>query len=136
MGGTGGRGWIAAEAETGATATRLATPASWRKAVAVLKRTGGACEDVTEDEIRLAKNELGAEGIGCEPASATTLAGLKKLVRSGFVRADESVVLILTGNMLKDADYLAHEGGQQSIGPMEADAATIIRALEKLYAAN
>lgn len=132
----GGRELIPVEAETRATAIRIGNPASWRKAVAVLRRTGGACEDVTEDEIRLAKSELGAEGIGCEPASATTLAGLKKLVRSGFVKADESVVLILTGNMLKDADYMRQDDKQQLIGPMEADAATVIRALEKLYAAN
>lgn len=131
-----GRELIPVEAETRATAIRIGNPASWRKAVAVLKRTGGACDDVTEDEIRLAKSELGAEGIGCEPASATTLAGLKKLVRSGFVKANESVVLILTGNMLKDADYLAHEGKQQFVGPMEADANAVIRALEKLYASH
>jgi threonine synthase len=52
-----------------------------------------------------AKAEIGTEGIGCEPASAVTLAGLKKLVKQGFVKAGESVVLILTGNLLKDPDF-------------------------------
>ena len=49
--------------------------------------------------------EIGADGVGCEPASAVTLAGLKKLVRSSFVQPCESVVLILTGHVLKDPEY-------------------------------
>ena len=53
----------------------------------------------------MAKAEIGADGIGCEPASAVTLAGLKKLRRSGFVKAGEAVVLILTGHQLKDPDF-------------------------------
>ncbi len=53
----------------------------------------------------VAKAEIGAEGIGCEPASAVTLAGLKKLVASGFVKPDEVVVLVLTGHLLKDPDF-------------------------------
>jgi len=52
-----------------------------------------------------AKAEIGAEGIGCEPASAVTLAGLKKLLQQGFVKPEETVVLVLTGNLLKDPDY-------------------------------
>src|SRR6185437_11742719 len=60
----------------------------------------------SEQEIAQAKAELGAEGVGCEPASAASLAGLKKLVRAGFVKANETVVLVLTGHMLKDVDYM------------------------------
>ncbi len=100
----GGERLIAVKPETRATAIRIGNPASWRKAVAALKNTGGACEDVTEQEIAQAKAELGAEGIGCEPASAASLAGLKKLARSGFVKPDETAVLVLTGHMLKDVD--------------------------------
>jgi len=92
-------------AETRATAIRIGNPASWKKAIAVLRATAGACEEVGEDEIAIAKAEIGADGIGCEPASATTLAGLKKLVRSGFVGAGDSVVLVLTGHVLKDPEY-------------------------------
>jgi threonine synthase len=73
--------------------------------VKVLQATGGACEQVSELEIAQAKAEIGAEGIGCEPASAVTLAGLKKLLRQGFVKPEETVVLVLTGNLLKDPDY-------------------------------
>ncbi len=67
-------------ADTRASAIRIGNPASWQKAVSVIQSTGGWCEQVTEQEIALAKAEIGAEGIGCEPASAVTLAGLKKLV--------------------------------------------------------
>ena len=92
-------------ADTMATAIRIGNPASWKKAVRVLQATGGAVEQVSEGEIALAKAEIGAEGIGCEPASAVTLAGLKKLVKQGFVKSGESVVLILTGHVLKDPDF-------------------------------
>lgn len=101
----GGKQLIAVQAETRATAIRIGNPASWKKAVQVLEATGGECEQVTEMEIAQAKAEIGAEGIGCEPASAVTLAGLKKLVRQGFVRPQESVVLVLTGHLLKDPDF-------------------------------
>lgn len=101
----GGKRLINVAAETRATAIRIGNPASWQKAVHVLESTGGACEQVSEVEIAQAKAEIGAEGIGCEPASAVTLAGLKKLVKQGFVKSDESVVLVLTGNLLKDPDF-------------------------------
>ena len=101
----GGKRLISVQAETRATAVRIGNPASWKKAVQVLKATRGACEQVSEIEIAQAKAEIGAEGIGCEPASAVTLAGLKKLVKQGFVKPDETVVLVLTGNLLKDPDF-------------------------------
>jgi threonine synthase len=93
------------EADTRATAIRIGNPASWRKAVRVVQDSGGWCLDVNEAEIAIAKTELGAEGLGCEPASAVTLAGLKKLRAQGQVAAGETVVLVLTGHTLKDADY-------------------------------
>ncbi len=95
----------AVRADTRASAIRIGNPASWRKAVRVIKDTGGWCLDVTEAEIAIAKAELGAEGLGCEPASAVTLAGLKKLRAEGKVQGAETVVLLLTGHTLKDADY-------------------------------
>jgi threonine synthase len=93
------------EAHTRATAIRIGNPASWRKAARAIQDTGGWCLDVTEAEIAIAKAELGAEGLGCEPASAVTLAGLKKLRARGAVSGGETVVLVLTGHTLKDADY-------------------------------
>jgi len=92
-------------ADTMATAIRIGNPASWKKALRVLQATGGEVEQVSEVEIAEAKAEIGADGIGCEPASAVTLAGLKKLRASGFVKPGETVVLILTGHLLKDPDF-------------------------------
>ncbi len=127
---------VCVNAETRATAIRIGNPASWRKAVAVLKNTGGLAEDVSEEEIALAKAELGAEGIGCEPASAASFAGLKKLVRSGFVKTNEIVVLILTGHMLKDVEYTAQRQSDKLAAPMDADTDTVISALETLEKTN
>src|SRR5215470_9309473 len=142
----GGKRLVSVQAETRATAIRIGNPASWRKAVHVLEATGGACEQVSEVEIAQAKAEIGAEGIGCEPASAVTLAGLKKLVKQGFVKADETVVLVLTGNLLKDPDFTIefHRGemfqGQGNAGleslrhaPLVLDASldAVIETLER-----
>jgi threonine synthase len=101
----GGEELIPVKANTRASAIRIGNPASWRKALRALRTTGGWCEQVSETEIALAKAEIGAEGVGCEPASAVTLAGLKKLVAQGKVGKEERVVLILTGHTLKDSDY-------------------------------
>jgi threonine synthase len=101
----GGKQLVSVQPETRATAIRIGNPASWEKAVKVIQATGGACEQVSEVEIALAKAEIGAEGIGCEPASAVTLAGLKKLLKEGFVKPEETVILVLTGNLLKDPDF-------------------------------
>jgi threonine synthase len=95
-------------ARTRASAIRIGNPASWRKAVRVIQETGGWVEEVSEAEIALAKAEIGAEGIGCEPASAVTLAGLKKLRQQGKILPEASVILLLTGHTLKDPDYTIH----------------------------
>jgi threonine synthase len=95
----------AMEAHTRATAIRIGNPASWRKATKTIQDSGGWCLDVSEAEFAIAKAELGAEGLGCEPASAVTLAGLKKLKAEGKVASGETVVLLLTGHTLKDADF-------------------------------
>ena len=101
----GGKSLEPVEAHTRATAIRIGNPASWRKAARAIQETGGWCLDVTEAEIAIAKAEIGAEGLGCEPASAVTLAGLKKLRAEGKIASSETVVLVLTGHSLKDADY-------------------------------
>jgi threonine synthase len=110
------------EADTRATAISIGNPASWRKAAQVIRDTHGWCIDVTEAEIAIAKAELGAEGLGCEPASAVTLAGLKKLRAQSLIASSDVVVLVLTGHTLKDADYTIdfHRGtllsGEESAG--------------------
>jgi len=123
----GGEKLIAVHAETMATAIRIGNPASWKKALRVIRETGGEVEQVSEVEIALAKAEIGAEGVGCEPASAVTLAGLKKLVKQGFVKANETVVLVLTGHTLKDADFTLkfHRGDLFEGTPHKAESNTL-----------
>ena len=115
------------QADTLATAIRIGNPASWKKAQKALKATGGEVEEVSEIEIALAKAEIGADGVGCEPASAVTLAGLKKLVKRGFVKSNESVVLILTGHVLKDPEFTLkfHRGDLFTGTPDEKHAAML-----------
>lgn len=129
-------------ADTRATAIRIGNPASWKKSVKVIKATGGWVEEVSEQEIAIAKAEIGSEGIGCEPASAVTLAGLKKLTRDGRVGREERVVLLLTGHTLKDPEYTIdfHRGtllSDQSVSSLqkppvvlEADTDVVLKALE------
>jgi threonine synthase len=146
---SGGERLTPVEADTRASAIRIGNPASWRKAVRVVRATGGWVEQVSEAEIALAKAEIGAEGIGCEPASAVTLAGLKKLRAAGRIEASETVVLVLTGHTLKDSDYTIqyHRGTllrDEELGPIaqeiagsrrntvevEANADAVLRTLE------
>jgi len=68
--------------------------------------SGGVVEKVTEQEIADAKAIVGRCGIGCEPASAATLAGIRKLTAAGTMAHDADVVAVLTGNVLKDPDYI------------------------------
>ncbi len=99
---------------TEATAIRIGHPANWKKARRVLEWTGGFCEFVTDEEIFEAKAVLAGDGVGCEPASAATVAGVRKLCRAGKIERHADVVVILTGNQLKDTDYvMRHRSGSQ-----------------------
>jgi threonine synthase len=92
--------------ETLATAIKIGDPVSWPKALRELNASDGVVEKVTEQEIADAKAVIGLCGIGCEPASAATLAGIRKLTSAGVMRHDSDVVAVLTGNVLKDATYI------------------------------
>ena len=92
--------------ETLATAIKIGDPISWPKALRELTETGGLVERVTEQEIADAKAMIGLCGIGCEPASAATLAGIRKLTMAGDIEPDADVVAVLTGHVLKDPDYI------------------------------
>ena len=92
--------------ETLATAIKIGDPVSWPKALYEVIASGGTVEKVTEQEIADAKAIIGRCGIGCEPASAATLAGIRKLTAAGTIRRDADVVAVLTGNVLKDPDYI------------------------------
>jgi threonine synthase len=95
-----------AHPETLATAIKIGDPVSWPKALHEVTTSGGVVERVSEQEIADAKAVIGLCGIGCEPASAATLAGIRKLTASGVMRKDSDVVAVLTGNVLKDPSYI------------------------------
>ena len=94
-----------ASPETVATAIRIGNPVSGKKALHAIYDTKGYATSVTDDEIIVAQKLLGrSEGVGVEPASAASIAGLFKLVHEGVISKDERVVCICTGNVLKDPD--------------------------------
>jgi threonine synthase len=92
------------QAETLATAIKIGSPVNYPKAVRAIRWTDGVVEQVTDQEIMDAKALIDATGIGCEPASGCSLAGVRKLVDSGVIKANETVVSVLTGHILKDPD--------------------------------
>ncbi|MDR0887875.1 MAG: threonine synthase [Candidatus Methanoplasma sp.] len=93
--------------ETVATAIRIGNPVSGRKALHAVYDTGGFATTVTDAEIIAAQQRLGKlEGVCVEPASAASIAGLKKLRDEGIIDKDERVVCICTGNGLKDPDTI------------------------------
>jgi len=92
------------KADTLATAIKIGNPVNYAKAVRAVNWTNGWVESVTDQEILDAKALIDRAGIGCEPASACSLAGTKKLVDTGVIKPDETVMGILTGHVLKDPD--------------------------------
>ncbi len=92
--------------QTLASAIKIGAPISWQKAWRVVRQTKGRVLTVSEQEIADAKAIIGRDGIGCEPASATTVAGIKRLVAAGAIRPEQTVVAVLTGHLLKDTDYV------------------------------
>ncbi len=89
-------------ADTVATAIKIGNPVNYPKAVRTLQWTDGVVEQVSDQEIMDAKALIDGQGIGCEPASACSLAGLRKLVETGVIRPQDTVVGLLTGHILKD----------------------------------
>jgi threonine synthase len=106
--------------QTLATAIRIGDPVSWPKAAYEVSNSGGVVEKVTEQEIADAKAVIGQCGIGCEPASAATLAGIRKLTAAGTIPPDADVVAVLTGNLLKDPDYIYRYHTSQLTDPAGA----------------
>ena len=94
----------AVKAETIATAIKIGDPASMQRARRAIQLTDGHVARVSDDEILAAKSWIDRVGIGCEPASAASLAGVKKLVAAGEIDPEAKVVGVLTGHLLKDAD--------------------------------
>jgi threonine synthase len=111
--------------QTFATAIKIGSPVSWKKALRSVLRSHGRIISVSEQEIADAKAMIGRDGIGCEPASATTVAGIRKLVAAGVIGRTESVVAVLTGHLLKDPDYTSqyHRGTLTLDGKSESGTA-------------
>ena len=91
-------------ADTLASAIEINRPVNFPKALRALERCGGVVREATDTEILDAKARVGAGGLGCEPASAASVAGLRKLVAEGVIAPSDRVVCILTGHELKDPD--------------------------------
>jgi threonine synthase len=111
---SGARDFVAVDRpETVATAIRIGNPASGRKALKAIYDTGGMATDVSDEEIISAQKLLGKkEGVGVEPASAASIAGVAKLRQEGHIARGEKVVCICTGNLLKDPDTVIRHAGQ------------------------
>lgn len=92
------------KAETIATAIKIGNPVNYKKAVRSIEWTNGWVDYVTDQQVMDAKALIDRAGIGCEPASACSLAGTKKLVDNGIIKPNETVVGVLTGHLLKDPD--------------------------------
>ena len=97
---------ITVKPETIATAIKIGDPASWDRAVKSIRLTNGVVTAVTDEEILEAKAMVDAAGVGCEPASAASVAGARQLVERGIIEADQRVVAVLTGHLLKDPGIL------------------------------
>jgi threonine synthase len=105
--------------ETVATAIRIGAPVNAEKALTAIRKTGGTAESVTDREILAMQKDLARkEGIGVEPASAASVAGVKRLVEMGEIDRDERIVCVVTGHLLKDPETVI----KQCEPPIEIDA--------------
>jgi threonine synthase len=96
----------AVRAETVATAIRIGDPASFPRAVHAIRETEGVVLAVSDEDILEAKAVVDASGVGCEPASAASVAGVRDLIRRGLMTPEEHAVAVLTGHILKDPGML------------------------------
>jgi threonine synthase len=120
------RRWEAVE--TIATAIRIGNPVNAPKALPGIRNTGGTAVSVSDEEITAAQRALAKEGVGVEPASAASVAGLKKLRDRGDVDADENVVCLTTGHLLKDPDAAFEAGNEPE--PVANDTAAVLDLIE------
>ena len=112
---------VRVEPETLATAIRIGAPASWDRAVRAILETNGVVTSVSDDEILEAKAVIDAAGVGCEPASAASVAGVARLRREGVIGASERVVAVLTGHLLKDPGALVRYHQESDPAPQRAN---------------
>ena len=133
---TGANEMTPVQPRTEASAIRIGNPVNWKKAVRALRATDGLCESVTDEQIFEAKAALAKDGVGCEPASAASVAGIQKLVRSGKVEDGADVVAVLTGHQLKDPEISIKRRSQRELAQqrlhVEADIDKLRAALESV----
>ena len=98
------------DVETRATAIRIGNPVNAPKALPAIRETGGTAVAVSDEEITTAQRDLADEGVGVEPASAASIAGLRTLRERGGISDDERVVCLTTGHLLKDPDAAVRAG--------------------------
>jgi threonine synthase len=119
--------------QTVATAIRIGSPVNWPKVLKAINESKGTAETVTDAEILQAQRELATlEGIFVEPASAASIAGLKKLRAKGTVHASETVVCVTTGHGLKDPSVLARLPKSQAGYNLEITDRTSLDDLERV----
>ena len=115
------RGEMVDHPETVATAIRIGHPQSWDYAWKVNKESGGWFDECTDEEILAAQKLLTSkEGIFCEPASATSVAGALRDIKSGKIPEGSSVVCTLTGHGLKDPDTAIKQCGEDAMMTVDA----------------
>jgi threonine synthase len=112
---------VRVDPETIATAIRIGAPASWDRAVRAIRDTNGVVTSVTDDQILEAKAVIDAAGVGCEPASAASVAGVKRLRAEGVIAAKDRVVAVLTGHLLKDPGALVRYHQETEPPPAHAN---------------
>ena len=105
---------VPVKAKTIASAIRIGNPVNWEKAMISIKYTSGIVTKVSDEEIIAAKHEIDRSGIGCEPASAASVAGIRKLVEEGTIHKTDRIVCVLTGHILKDLMSIPVNGMHQS----------------------
>jgi threonine synthase len=116
------------QAETVATAIRIGDPASYTRAVRVIRETNGVVLAVSDAEILEAKAVVDASGVGCEPASAASVAGVRALASRGMIGRGDVVVSVLTGHILKDPEILLQSHANRPI-EIEPDLGAVERVL-------
>jgi threonine synthase len=109
------------EPHTIATAINIGNPASYDRAARAIRETDGVVTEVSDDEILEAKAVVDASGVGCEPASAASVAGARRLVREGTIRRADRVVALLTGHVLKDAAAVTRYHAETEPPPARAN---------------
>jgi threonine synthase len=108
-------------AETIATAIKIGAPASYHRAVRTIVATHGVVLTVSDAEILAAKVAIDRAGVGCEPASAASVAGIRSLRGAGTIGKGDQVVAVLTGHILKDPGILQQIHQDGSIAPQLAN---------------